>query len=192
MANVKDLFAGIEGFDDMTDAEKLTAIEALQYEDNAAEVERYKNAVSKANKEAAENKRKLNEHLSEEEKKKQADDEELATLRATVEALTKEKTISEHKSKLVGLGFDDALSDATAKAMADGDMNAFFTNAKKFLESHDKAIKAELLKGTPTPPAGNPEEPMTKEKFLKLSTKERYEFSQNNPEEYRNLYGGNE
>ena len=38
--------------------------------------------------------------------------------------------------------------------MADGDTAKVFANQKKFLETHDKTIKAELLKETPKPPAG--------------------------------------
>lgn len=55
----------------------------------------------------------------------------------------------------------------------------------------EKAIRAELLKKTPKPPAGEPGgDEMTLDKFRKLSPKERYDFSVNNPEEYKKLYGG--
>ena len=47
----------IEGYADMSAEDKLKALEAFEYEDNAAELERQKNALSKANSEAAEWKR---------------------------------------------------------------------------------------------------------------------------------------
>ena len=60
----------IEGYENMTAEEKLAVLEGFEYDDNTSELERYKNAVSKANSEAAELKRKYNERLSAEEKEK--------------------------------------------------------------------------------------------------------------------------
>lgn len=60
-------------------------------------------------------------------------------------------------------------------------------------EATEKSVRAQILKETPRPEQpGNSSDGMTKEKFRALSPKERYEFSVNNPEEYKNLYGGNE
>lgn len=57
----------------------------------------------------------------------------------------------------------------------------------------EKAVKSELLKGSPKPPAGKGSEGMTLDKFRKLSTSERAEFYTQHPEEYKKLYdGGNE
>lgn len=57
----------------------------------------------------------------------------------------------------------------------------------------EKALKAELLKRTPKPPAGTGDNKgITLADFRKMSPQERYQFSVNNPEEYKNLYGGNE
>ena len=88
------------------------------------------------------------------------------------------------------MGYDEALADATAKAMVDGDTDKVFANHKKFLEAHDKSIKAELLGDTPKPPAGGEGSGMTLEKFRKLSPQERHDFSVNHPEEYKELYNG--
>lgn len=56
----------------------------------------------------------------------------------------------------------------------------------------EKAIRAELLKKTPKPPAGNDGKPedMTLAEFRKLSPTERHEWSVDHPEEYKNLYNG--
>lgn len=182
----------IEGYDKMTPEEKLAALEAFEYEDNSTELEKYKNAASKANSEAAEWRKKHNALLSEEEQKKQANEEELTTLRAKVEAMEKEKLIAGYKAQYLAIGYDEALADATAKALADGDTAKVFANQKKFLETHDKTLKADLLKDTPTPPAGDGGETMTIDKLRKMSTQERFEYSTKNPEEYKKLYGGNE
>lgn len=182
----------IEGYDKMTPEEKLAALEAFEYEDNFSELEKYKNAASKANSEAAEWRKKHNALLSEEEQKKQANEEELTTLRAKVEAMEKEKLIAGHKAQFLAIGYDEALADATAKALADGDTAKVFANQKKFLETHDKTLKADLLKKTPAPPAGDGEDTMTLDKLRKMSPQERFEYFEKNPEEYKKLYGGNE
>lgn len=145
----------IEGYADMTPEQKIAALEAMEYEDNASELERYKNAASKANSEAAEWKRKHNALLSEEDKKKQENEEELTTLRKRVEEMEKEKLISGHKARFLALGYDETLADETAKAMANGETDKVFANQKKFLETHDKAYKAQLMGQTSTPPAGS-------------------------------------
>lgn len=145
----------IEGYAEMTPEQKIAALEAVEYEDNATELERYKNAASKANSEAAEWKRKHNALLSEEDKKKQESEEELTTLRKRVEEMEKEKLISGHKARFLALGYDETLADETAQAMANGETDKVFANQKKFLESHDKAYKAQLMGQTSTPPAGS-------------------------------------
>lgn len=145
----------IEGYSDMTPEQKIAALEAIEYEDNSTELERYKNAASKANSEAAEWKRKHNALLSEEDKKKQENEEELTSLRKKVEEMEKEKLISGHKARFLALGYDETLADETAVAMANGENDKVFANYKKFLESHDKAYKAQLMGQTSTPPAGS-------------------------------------
>lgn len=54
----------------------------------------------------------------------------------------------------------------------------------------EKAVKSELLKGSPKPPAGKGSEGMTLDDFRKLSPSERVDFYQKHPEEYKNLYNG--
>jgi len=182
----------IEGYAEMSAEDKVKALEALEYEDNAAELERLKNANSKANSEAAEWKRKHNALLSEDEKKKQEEAEERAKLEKRLAELEKEKTVSDYKSRLIAQGYSADLAADTAKAMADGDTDKVFTNQQKFLEEYAKTVKADALKKTPKPPAGDGGKEMTIDEFRKLSARERFEFAQKNPEEYKTLYGGNE
>ena len=105
--------------------------------------------------------------------------------------MEKEKLIAGHKAQFLAIGYDEALADATAKALADGDTAKVFANQKKFLETHDKSLKADLLKKTPAPPAGDGGSTMTLDKLRKMSPQERFEYSEKNPEEYKKLYGGN-
>lgn len=144
----------IEGYADMTPEQKLAALEAFEYEDNAAELEKQKNALSKANSEAAEWKRKHNALLSEDEKKKQEDAEKLAQMEQELADLRKGKTVSEYKAKFVAQGYDEALAEETAQALADGDSAKVFANQSKFLEEYAKKVKADALKKTPKPTPG--------------------------------------
>lgn len=144
----------IEGYADMTPEQKLAAMEGYEYEDNAAELEKQKNALSKANSEAAEWKRKHNALLSEEEKKKQEDADKLAQMEQELADLRKAKTVSEYKAKFVAQGYDETLAEETAQAYADGDSAKVFANQSKFLEEYAKKVKADALKKTPKPTPG--------------------------------------
>lgn len=145
----------IEGYNEMTPEQKLAALETFEYEDYAADVEKYKNQASKANSEAADWKRKHNALLTEDEKKKQENAEELENLRSQVAAMQKEKTIAGHKAHFLALGYAESLAEETAVALANGEADKVFLNQKKFLETHDKAFEADLLKNTPRPKAGS-------------------------------------
>ena len=144
----------IEGYADMTPEQKLAALVGYEYEDNAAELEKQKNALSKANSEAAEWKRKHNALLSEEEKKKQEDADKLAQMEQELADLRKAKTVSEYKAKFVAQGYDETLAEETAQAYADGDSAKVFANQSKFLEEYAKKVKADALKKTPKPTPG--------------------------------------
>ena len=145
----------IPGYAEMSAEDKLKALEAFEYDDNAAEVERLKGAVSKANSEAAEWKKKHNELLTEDERKKQEDADALANMKKELDELRKDKTVSEFKAKLIAQGYDEALASDTAQAMADGDTAKVFANQGKFLEDYAKKVKADAMKKTPKPPAGD-------------------------------------
>lgn len=84
---------------------------------------------------------------------------------------------------------EDIVSEDSEKTMKLA--KSLLTVVKNQKSAAEKALRAELLKKTPKPPAGEPGgEEMTLDKFRKLSPKERYDFSVSNPEEYKKLYGG--
>ena len=145
----------IEGYAEMTPEQKLAALEGYEYEDHSEELERQRAAVTKANGEAAEWKRKHTALLSEDEKKKQEDADKLAQMEQELAGLRKDKTVSEYKAKFLAQGYSEELAGATALALADGDTATDFANQQKFLDEYTKTMKAENLKGTPRPPAGS-------------------------------------
>lgn len=182
----------IEGYDAMTPEQKLAALEAFEYEDNTEALKKYKGLADKASSEAADWKRKHNALLTEDEKKKLENAEELENLRSQVAAMQKEKTIAGHKAHFLALGYAESLAEETAVALANGEADKVFLNQKKFLEAHDKAFEADLLKNTPRPKAGSVgKDGITLEDLRKMSMQERHTFAVEHAEEYKELYGGN-
>ena len=92
MAKITDRIAG---YAEMSAEDKLKALEALEEADSSAELERMKNAVSKANSEAAAWKKKHNELLTEDERKKQEDADALADMKKELDEL---RRLSERKA----------------------------------------------------------------------------------------------
>ena len=158
--------------------------------DQSAEIERLKTALSKSNSENAEWKKKHREALSEEERKAQEMADRMKQLEEQNAQLVRESNVSKHKAKFLGMGYEDALATDAAVAMADGDMEKLFSYQQKHQEAFEKKIRADALKGTPKPVPDKGEGAMTLEKLRKMSEVDRYNFSVNNPDEYKALYGG--
>lgn len=94
----------IDNYANMTAEEKVAALEGYEFEVDNSEVEKLKTQLSKANAEAAEWRRKHNALLSDEERKEAERQEADAAMRAELEALRKEKAISDSKARFLGLG----------------------------------------------------------------------------------------
>lgn len=181
----------IEGYAEMSVEDKLKILESFEYEDNASELERLKNANSKANSEAAEWKRKHNALLDEDEKKKQADSEALEQMKKELDELRKEKKVSDYKSKYLAQGYDEKLAAETAAALADGDMDKVFANGEKFKSEMEKKIKADILKGTPKPDMNNGDgKSITKEQFEKMEYSDRLKLYNENKALYDEMMNG--
>lgn len=112
-------------------------------------------------------KEKNNALLSEDEKKRQAAEDELNQLRSQVEEMRREKIIAGHKANYLALGYDEDLASDTAAALMEGNTDRVFENQKKFLESHDTRYKAQLMGAVTAPPAGQNASPApTYEKMI--------------------------
>ncbi|MBQ3265210.1 MAG: hypothetical protein IJH07_05480 [Ruminococcus sp.] len=173
----------IEGYDKMTPEEKLAALEDFEYNDGSDEIQRLKSANTKASNEAAEYKRKYKEKLSKEEQKAQEAAEKQKQMEEELEKLRLKDKVSTYKAKLLADGYDEALAQASAEALAKGDTDTFFTNQKKFIAAHDKAYKAELMKQNLEPGGGDPPAPKTKEEIMKITDAvERQQAIMDNPE----------
>lgn len=177
----------IENYENMTTEEKLAALEAYE-PDMSGFVE--KSVFDKKASEAANLSKQLKARMTEEEAAKAKEAEEKAQLLARLEELETERTVGAYVNSYLGLGYEEKLAKETAQAMAKGDMETVFKNQKIHLENAEKKLKTELLKKTPEPKNGNGDKTMTLESFKKMSAVERYNFSVEHPEEYRELYNG--
>ncbi len=189
--NIKDLL-GDKYKEDMTVEEINAALSDVTLpEDKSAEIEKLKTALSKSNSEAADYKKQLRAKMTEDEAAKQKEKEEREDLEKKYETLLHKTAVSENKARLLGMGYEEKLATETAEAMADGDLDKVFANQKKHLDAFEKKVRAEALKDTPKPTPDGGSDTMTLEKFRGLSPAERFKFSEEHPDEYKELYGGN-
>ncbi len=179
----------IEGYANMTAEEKLKALEAYDVPDPDYSGYVKKDLFDQTASELAAKKKELREKMSEDEAAKQKEQEDRETMQKELAALRRENSVSKNKAKLVALGYDEALAEDTAEAMADGKMDKVFANQQKHLEAYGKKVRAEALKDTPKPTPDGDSKTMTLDKLRKMSPQERYEFSVAHPEEYKSLYG---
>ena len=188
--------SAIEGYADMSAEDKLAALESFEFDDNSeklaelsADVKRYKDAQSKASSEAANYKRQLNEAMAKGTETQSEAEKQLADMQAQLKQLQHDKTVSEYSARLVGVGYSPELAAASAASLADGDADKVFENLSKFLEEHDKKLRAELAQKSIEPSKGNqnPDEGMTRKKLISMTPLERNAFSMKHPEEFRKL-----
>ena len=185
-------FSSIEGYESMTAEEKLAALEAFEIPEPDYTGFVKKDLLDRANSEAANYKKQLREKMTQDEQEAAKQKEELAAVKEELETLRHEKAVTDMTKRWMGVGYSEELATATAKASAEGDMDTVFKNHAKFLADREKAIKAEVLKSTPTPPAGDGDKKKTKEDFAKMSLAEKQKFALENPEAYKEIYSNKE
>ena len=184
-------FSKIEGYETMSAEEKLAALEALELPDPDFTGWVKKDVADKYASEAANFKKQLREKMTEEEAAKAKASEERDAIMAELEHYRTKDAINEYTTQFMGIGYDESLARSTATALQKGDMTVMFKNHAKFVADREKALKAELLKSTPTPPAGEGDKGTTKEMFQKMTLAEKQKFATENPEAYKEFYGGN-
>lgn len=178
----------IEGYESMSPEEKVAALEAYE-PDMSGFVS--KATFDKTASDLAAAKKAIREKQTDEEAKAAEREAKFAEIMAEVESLRHEKMVGTYTASYLAMGYDEKLAKATAEAMAKGDTDTVLKNQKIHLEAREKALRTELLKQTPPPAGGSADAVMTKEKLRAMSPQERYQFSVDNPEEYKNIYGGN-
>lgn len=145
----------IEGYEEMSAEEKLAALEGFEIPEPDYSGFVKKELFDKASSEIAGYKKQIFERMTEEEAAKAKAAEEMEAMQAELAQLRQDKIVQEYTAQFLGIGYDKELAKETAEALQKGDMQTVFLNQTKFATAREKALKAELLKDTPKPPAGN-------------------------------------
>lgn len=180
----------IEGYENMTDEEKLKALEDYEFNDEPNDVSKLKSALDKATSETAKYKKELRELQSEEQRKEAERKEAEEKREAQLQELIKEKTITEHKANFLKVGYTEELALQSANAIVDGDFKTVFANLGSFIEERDKKLKAEILDSTKRPKGSSGAAPITKEQFKGMSFTEKNKLYMDNPDLYHSLKEG--
>ena len=199
MAEVGIDTSKIEGYADMSAEDKIKALEGFKFNDVSEDLKaaqeqaaKLKEATDRATHEAAEYKKQLKAAKDAGDSGKSEAEKEVASLKEQVATLTRQNTINSLKATRLALGYTEEMATEYAEAQLDSDFAKVAEIEKKFIEEHDKSVKAELLKETPKPGrggTGNVPTGMTLDKLKALPTAEKLKFSREHPDEYMNLYG---
>ena len=119
--------------------------------DQTSEVERLRKALTAANSDAADWKKKYRETQDETSRTAAEKEEEHKLLLERVAALEAEKAVATYKATYVAMGYDDKLAESTAKAMQSGDMAKVLENQRKFQEATEQRIRSELMRHSGRP-----------------------------------------
>ena len=149
----------IEGYASMSAEEKLAALEAYEFEPTAPDKDaesKMKEALSKANSDAAEWKRKYRATLDDAKRAEEERAEENKKRDEELEQLRKERAVSKLEAQYLAVGYSAELASATAQAQADGDTATVLANQMKFIEETKKNIEAAALGKQPPITPGQP------------------------------------
>ena len=149
----------ITGYEEMSAEDKLKALEEYEIEtphDNGDEVTKLKNALSKANSDAAEWKRQFREKQTEQERAEAERAEREKAVEEELRGLRRDKTVSGYVAQCLALGYEKELALKAAEAMADNDAAAILACQQEFIELKKKELEANALNLQPTLTSGTP------------------------------------
>jgi len=150
----------ITGFDEMSAEDKVKALLDFEIETpepkESEDVAKLKNALSNANTDAAEWKRKYRSTLDEKERAEAERAEREKAVEEELRGLRRDKTVSGYLANCLSLGYDKDLAQRAAEAMADNDAAAIMECQREFLEAKTKELEAAALNKQPTLTAGAP------------------------------------
>ena len=149
----------ITGYAEMSAEEKLKALEDFEIEvpnDNSNEVNNLKEALSKANSQAADWKRQFREKQTEQERAEAERAEREKAVEEELNSLRRDKTVSGYVAQCLALGYDKDLALRAAEAMADGDAATVLACQQDFLENKKKELEAAALGKQPPITPGKP------------------------------------
>lgn len=148
----------IEGFEGMTDAEKITAMQNFEIEEKKPtfDEDKYKKLVTQYTGEIAEYKRKERERMSEEERKEAERAERDAQREAELKTYKDRERVSTYTAKLLASGFDEATATSMASVLPEGVSDDFFDKQRDFIASKEQEAKTKHINGQPDLSKGSP------------------------------------
>lgn len=158
MANIKDLL-GEAYHEGMTNDEIVSALEGVSLpQDRSDEIDRLVKAKDKATSEAAEYKRQLKAHMTDEEKRATEEAEKYQTMEKENEKLRKQIAISDLTAKYIASGLDAETAVKTAEASYTGDFDTVIANYNSMVASLKEKLvadtKAEMMATNPVMKGG--------------------------------------
>lgn len=170
--------AAIEGYAEMSAEDKLKALEEYEFETPAPkeseEVTKLKNALSKANSDAAEWKRQFREKQTEAERAEAERKEHEAAVEDELRTLRRDKTVSGYIAQYLALGYTQELALKAAEATADNDAATIMSCQQEYIEAKTKELEAAALNKQPTLTPGAP--PTAKQAEEEATNKLRQHF----------------
>lgn len=167
----------IQGFADMSDADKVTALLGLDLPD-PVDMSQYvdkKTFDAKAS-EAANLSKQLKAKMTDDEAAKAQADADRKALEDKYTELLRKSTIAEHTARFIAMpGYDEKLARETAEALFDGNMDKVFENQQKANAAYEKKLRADLVKQDPKPDGagGDDQKKDTAVEFAKKLGKQR-------------------
>ena len=170
--------SAIPGYSEMSAEDKLKALEEYEFETPAPketeEVTKLKNALSKANSDAAEWKRQFREKQTEAERAEAERKEHEAAVEDELRTLRRDKTVSGYIAQYLALGYTQELALKAAEATADNDAAVIMSCQQEYLAAKTKELEAAALNKQPTLTPGAP--PTAKQAELETENKLRQRF----------------
>lgn len=184
----------IEGFEKMTDEQKVAALLGMDIPEPDMTGFVSKATFDAKATEAAKLSKQLKARMTEEEAEKEADAAARRELEDKYNALLKRTTIADYKAKYLAMGYDEKLATDTAEAMLEGNIDKVFANGEKYKAEMEKKIRSEILRETPRPnSATTGAKSITKQQFNAMGYTDRAKLFEENRELYNELMnGGNE
>ena len=181
----------IEGYENLSAEDKVKALEGYEYEVPKSEDESgLKKLLSDRNSEIKKLKDEIRSKMDASEREKLEKEEELERLKQTVAEFEKANKITSLKASYLAIGYNEELAQKRATFMADGDFVNATAVEKEFLTWHDRELKAEKIRSTPSPASsgsGSFEKAVTLDEFRKMDIPQMKALKAEHPEIYEEL-----
>lgn len=139
--------SNIPNYESMSAEDKIKALTEYEVETPDADYSGWvkKDVFDKKASEAANLSKQLKSKMSDSEIAEQENQKRLSDMQNELDALKKEKTVSQYKAQYLGLGYEDADAQESALALANGDMEKVFSIQKSVIDKQHKETTAKAL-----------------------------------------------